>query len=717
MMKRTLYYIAGAVLTAGALASCADENNLVTGEGRVFLSASVNSDVQVRSRASLDEIRQSCMLWISDSKGLVRRYNNLSEIPSDGIKLVANHYVAEAWAGDSVPASFDARYFKGREEFDVKAGSTTSVSVNCTVANSVVNVFYEDNVDAVLKDYTITVGHSQGELEFVGRDERDGYFMMNSRDHDLTWTLRGTLPDGSEFTRSQSIKDCKPATRYTLTVSCPAQSDDISGAFLKVQVDAQELVVNNVIQIAVAPTIEGYDFDITKPFRGEPGKLGRNSLYITASAALKSLVLDCDFFGPILGIGGNDFDLLSLKNEYLEQIEAKGLNYTTEYDAEKDMSWLKLNFEDAFSVQVPEGEHFMTVTATDANNKSTTVTVHIIVSSAPVATSPLSESQLAGVWTSKARIYGEIVTEGVMPSLKYREAGATDWIDAPLTETKATWAVGDVFSADLTGLRPGTTYEYKAATSEYADAEVQQFTTESALQFPDADFENWGTHSDKSAIVGDGSFWDSGNHGSQKMNKNVTYADNTVKHGGQYSAKLASQFVGVGIFGRLAAGNIFIGQYLKTDNLDGVLGWGKPFASRPAKLHGWVKYSPVAVTDKGNGGDLNKGDMDNGILYVALLDNSYHDDEFKDFPVVVRTKGSKLFDKNASNVIAYGEIVWREATAGDGMVEFEVPLTYRRTDVKPTYILCTASASIGGDYFTGGNGSTMWLDDLELIYE
>ena len=474
MMKRTLYYIAGAVLTAGALASCADPNNL--------LSASVNSDVQVRSRASLDEIRQSCMLWISDSKGLVRRYDNPSEIPSDGIKLVANHYVAEAWAGDSVPASFDARYFKGREEFDVKAGSTTSVSVNCTVANSVVNVFYEDNVDAVLKDYTITVGHSQGELEFVGRDERDGYFMMNSRDHDLTWTLRGTLPDGSEFTRSQSIKDCKPATRYTLTVSCPAQSDDISGAFLKVQVDAQELVVNNVIQIAVAPTIEGYDFDITKPFRGEPGKLGRNSLYITASAALKSLVLDCDFFGPILGIGGNDFDLLSLKNEYLEQIEAKGLNYTTEYDAEKDMYWLKLNFEDEFSVQVPKGEHFMRITATDANNKSTTVTVHIIVSSAPVATVQLSETQLAGVWTSKARIYGEVVTEGVVPSLKYREADATDWIDAPLTETKASWAVGDVFSADLTGLRPGTTYEYKAATSEYADAEVQQFTTESALR-------------------------------------------------------------------------------------------------------------------------------------------------------------------------------------------------------------------------------------------
>ena len=44
-------------------------------------------------------------------------------------------------------------------------------------------------------------------------------------------------------------------------------------------------------------------------------------------------------------------------------------------------------------------------------------------------------------------------------------------------------------------------------------------------------------------------------------------------------------------------------------------------------------------------------------------------------------------------------------------------VTYNRTDVVPTYIMCTASASIGGDYFTGGSGSKMWIDDLELIYE
>ena len=61
-------------------------------------------------------------------------------------------------------------------------------------------------------------------------------------------------------------------------------------------------------------------------------------------------------------------------------------------------------------------------------------------------------------------------------------------------------------------------------------------------------------------------------------------------------------------------------------------------------------------------------------------------------------------------------MIFDSATSGDGMIEFTINLNYTRTDVKPSYILCTASASIGGDYFVGGK-STMWLDDLELVYE
>ena len=50
------------------------------------------------------------------------------------------------------------------------------------------------------------------------------------------------------------------------------------------------------------------------------------------------------------------------------------------------------------------------------------------------------------------------------------------------------------------------------------------------------------------------------------------------------------------------------------------------------------------------------------------------------------------------------------------MVEFTIPLKYREGRI-PTDIILVASSSRYGDYFAGGVGSTMWLDDLKLIYD
>ena len=75
-----------------------------------------------------------------------------------------------------------------------------------------------------------------------------------------------------------------------------------------------------------------------------------------------------------------------------------------------------------------------------------------------------------------------------------------------------------------------------------------------------------------------------------------------------------------------------------------------------------------------------------------------------------------LFSKDKPNVIAYGERIFTEATAGDGMIEFEIPIEYYKTDIKPSNIIVVASASRYGDYYTGGQSSTMWLDDLQLVY-
>ena len=42
---------------------------------------------------------------------------------------------------------------------------------------------------------------------------------------------------------------------------------------------------------------------------------------------------------------------------------------------------------------------------------------------------------------------------------------------------------------------------------------------------------------------------------------------------------------------------------------------------------------------------------------------------------------------------------------------------YTSTSRVPKYILITASASWLGDYFTGCDQATMWLDNVELVYD
>ena len=88
---------------------------------------------------------------------------------------------------------------------------------------------------------------------------------------------------------------------------------------------------------------------------------------------------------------------------------------------------------------------------------------------------------------------------------------------------------------------------------------------------------------------------------------------------------------------------------------------------------------------------------------------------------MINNKDEDSFIKFADdpNIIAYGELPSGSATEGDGYVEFNIPLKYKKEafDKKPTHIIIVCSASKYGDYMTGGEGSTLYLDDLELVYD
>lgn len=741
MKKIVSIFGLGAVIALG-LGSCSNEDILPTGEGRVLIDAKVNSDVKVASRADLtatqEELAADCRMWISNSKGLVRRWQGLENIPQGGITLLSDHYVAEAWTGDSVSAAWDKRWFKGRQEFDVKAGEVSRVNLVCKIANTLATVAYDGSVDDVLTDYTLTVGHSRGTLTFEGRDERTGYFMMPQADKDLTWKLQGTLKsDGSLYTKEGYIADVRQAYKYNIKISCQAQSEEFGGVYFDVKVDPTEVEVNDEIIITLAPEIEGYGFALAEPVLGEQGTLTRRSVFVKSATTLKGVELESEDFTTLLGLSGTNVELLNMSTAVAGQVKDGGISFSY-MPADDGTSMMKISFEKEYAGRLENGIHTITIRATDANDKTSTATLTYNVSDAAAL---LDEATVADVWTYTATVRGTVSKEDVSTvAFKYRKSGTSTWTEAAATDEageSGPFAKGTRIKADLSGLDAATSYDFVLEADDFK-TDVKNFTTGTALQLPNASFENW---QGKSPLLiygaGEEMFWDSGNHGSATLKKNVTVSTSAMKHSGSLAISLESQKVTLFGIGKFAAGNVFVGQYLQTDGTDGVLGWGRAFTGRPRQLKVWAHYTSATVEYADAAGapeDVAKGKADKGVIYVALMDD--HTESYTigskgvptgltagqtvNYPVVVKTSESqrRLFEvdgRDKEHVIAYGVHEFEGTTQGSELVEVTIDIDYRMRDVIPSYIILTASASKGGDYFTGGN-SKLVLDDVELVY-
>lgn len=321
-------------------------------------------------------------------------------------------------------------------------------------------------------------------------------------------------------------------------------------------------------------------------------------------------------------------------------------------------------------------------------------------------TEAVVETVQADAWTNVAWVYGR--TEAGRPcGVQYRVAGDTEWLDVPQEWITAD---GGSFHARIIHLQPLTPYETRAVSGDDAGSPLT-FTTGSAVQVPNESLDDWwldGKVWDPWAEGGE-QYWDTGNKGATTIGSSNSVPTDDTSTGTGRAAKLETVFAGIGALGKLAAGNLFVGRYVKTDGTNGILSFGRDFTQRPTKLRGYLKYHTAPISHTSSGFENLKGRPDTCIVWCSLID--------QDTPFEIRTnpKNRQLFDENGSYVVAYGKVEYGEDVPA--YIPFEITLNYRSTSRVPKYILITASASKYGDYFTGGVGSVLYLDDLELIYD
>lgn len=742
-MKRiALYKVWAAAALALTMQSCVSEDPFSSGgEGTLRLTTDIRSDVRTRSGelSSDASLREKCVVYIESSRGLIRKFKGLDNIPAV-ISLKSGKYLAEAWTGDSVSASFTSKFYRGMKEFTISDGDNAALRLECNIANVVVSVNPEV-LGLGISDLKVTFSHSRGSLEFTEENIRDakGYFMMPNADKDLAYKVEGKKADGSALFKEGTVKNVQRAHEYQLNVTASAGENISGGALVNIRIEDIPLI-EETVDIFGRPTVEGVEFDIDEQVVGIPGlSAGEKNafadkiVYVRAYETIYRLQLRGDDNFVATGNVAANANLVqpSDTDPKKTDLEAAGVTWdgpVTIIDAAtgKRMEEMRITFRKRFFDNLPasDTEYRLDIIARDGQSpmpKDRTRTLRIATSEAavevkaPVEAVPVPdpETEPMAVLSRSATLTGSVRTEDAAGyGIKYRKSGEAEWIRVPA----ATRAGTKTFTVTVTGLEPATAYEYAAYADAYDNGYVETFTTESVFSIPNASMEEWSTYGNGVTFPGNGntrSFWDSGNEGAKMASNILTERNTDIFNSGSSSARLTSKECGLFGINKFAAGNLFAGEYVETAGTDGVLSFGRSYdSSHPTSLSVYVNYRPAVGSGKGaNDNYIASGQKDEAQIYVALSTQA----------VEIRTKkAEKLFNPDDGCILAYGEVTLKDDFGPDGgMQKIDIPIKYydRARTTRPLYLIIVCSASKYGDYFSGGPGSVMYLDDFELNYD
>lgn len=295
------------------------------------------------------------------------------------------------------------------------------------------------------------------------------------------------------------------------------------------------------------------------------------------------------------------------------------------------------------------------------------------------------------------------------------------------------------FSAEIKGLSPSTTYEYRLVLTSLESGEEEilaapsDVTTGKAVPVPNGGFETTSNdESSKYKSFYDPSssdptlqkqWWGNGNEGATLVGSSsvICYPDASDYKEGTQSVCLQSRWVVV----KFAAGNLFSGHF---GNLIGTTGgtvyFGRPFTARPTALRFWMKYSGGVINrESGNvPADGKKGNYDKASIRIALGTwdfKKYGGDA--DSPVMFDTTNPSTFVdfSTDASTIAFGEKIVSsdDSNPAKDWIQVTIPVEYRSQTTYPTHIIISCAASMYGDYFSGYDNSKLWLDGMELLYE
>ncbi len=320
------------------------------------------------------------------------------------------------------------------------------------------------------------------------------------------------------------------------------------------------------------------------------------------------------------------------------------------------------------------------------------------------------EITCVNAWAYSVDVTGTVSGDVSAAAFEYRKAGDGSW-----TRFDGEVSVDGVnISATIGGLEDGTDYVLRLVGGEGVSAETD-FRTEVAMQIPNSSYDAWFMNESNAWEPRAGEdaeiWWDTANMGANTLGPVNPSAPEDAFVAVAGEGKRAARLETRSVLGVMAAGNLYSGRYKGTEGLSALLEFGVPFESRPIGLRGYYSYEPATINKVDEPYEDLMGRTDMCQIYIMLT--------AWDKPFDVNSTKRQYIDMDDPDILAFRELVSDKSTGGE-YVEFFIHLddmAWRDKTRKATHIVVISCASRYGNYFTGGVGSVLYVDEFELVYD
>ncbi|MCB8994003.1 MAG: DUF4493 domain-containing protein [Bacteroidales bacterium] len=251
-MKK-LNFLFYALLCLGIVSCQKDESPSKKDHGflRIMLGISIQEGPQKNGLKAATQPGDFRVIVYTSGGEKFLEFEKASEMP-DSIELEPGRYYVEAHSDNDLPAAFDNPYYHGTSaEFIINSNAEEEVTVICSLANTMVSVFYSDELKSDYSDYTTRVWTQLDTLVFAKDESRSGYF--RTLPMGILVSLYYTEPDGSVSlkTLSGNIPDPLPGKHYEIHIHSVIQNGK---SVFHVLLDETEIPIE-LIEISDDPVI------------------------------------------------------------------------------------------------------------------------------------------------------------------------------------------------------------------------------------------------------------------------------------------------------------------------------------------------------------------------------------------------------------------------------------------------------------------------------